>query len=71
MVKNLTTAPITITKGINVTQVVAVNMVPLMEAVPGMLEKLVEIQGIWQTRMPVVWRKGMLFQQLDLSGLEG
>ena len=37
----------------------------------GTLEKLDEIQGIQLTRMSVEWRKEMLFQQLELSGLEG
>ena len=38
---------------------------------PGTLEKLDKIQAIQQTRMSVEWRKKMLFQQLELSGLEG
>ena len=46
MVKNLTTAPITITKSIKVTQVVAMNMVPQLEVASGTLEMLDEIQGI-------------------------
>ena len=29
------------------------------------------MQGIQQTRMSVKWRREVLFQQLDLSGLEG
>ena len=71
MVKNLTATPITITKVIKVTQVVVVNVVPQVEVALGTLEKLYEIQGIQQTRMSVEWRKEMLFQQLELSGLEG
>ena len=43
MVKNLTAALITIAKGIKVTQVVAVNVVPQVEVVPGTLEKLDEM----------------------------
>ena len=35
------------------------------------MEKLDEMLGIQQTRMSVKQRKEMLFQQLDLSGLEG
>ena len=66
MVKNLTATPITITKGIKVTQVV----VPQMEVALGILEKLDEIQGIRQTRMSVEWWKETFFQLLELSGLE-
>ena len=51
MVKNLTAIPITIAKGVKVTQVVAVNVVPQLEVVPGTLEKLDQMQGIEQTRM--------------------
>ena len=71
MVKNLTTALTTITKGIKFAQVVAMNMLPLVEVAPGMLEKLDEMQGIQETRMSAEQRKEMLLQQLDLSGLEG
>ena len=71
MVKNLTANLITITKSITVTQVVATNVVPWVEVVLGTLEKLDDIQGIQQTRMSVEWRKEMIFQQLELSGLEG
>ena len=71
MVKNLTATPITTTKGIKVTHVVATNVVPQVEVIPGTLQKLDEIQGIQQTRMPVELRKEMLFHQLELSGLEG
>ena len=44
---------------------------PPVEVLPGTLEKVDEIQGIQQTRILVEWRKEVLFQQLDLSGLEG
>ena len=71
VVKNLTATPITLTKGIKVTQVVAVNVVPLAEVVPGTLEQLYEIQGIQWTSMSVEQRKKVFFQQLELSGLEG
>ena len=71
VVKNLTASLITITKGIKVSQVVAANVVPQVEVAPGTLEKLDEMQGIQQTRMSVEWRKEAVFQQLDLSGLEG
>ena len=67
----LTATLITIAKGVTVTQIVATNVVPMVEVVPGTLEKLDEIQGIQQTRMSVEQRKEMLFQQLELSGLEG
>ena len=69
MVKNLTA--ILITKGVRVTQVVATNMVHQVEVVLETLEKLDEIQGIQQTKMSVELRKEILFQQLELSGLEG
>ena len=70
MMKNLAATLNTITKGIKVAQV-AVNVVPQVEVVPGTLEKLDEIQGIQQTRMSLEQRMEVLFQQLDLSGLEG
>ena len=70
VVKNLTAAVITIAKGVKVAKVVAVNVVPPVEVVPGTLETLGEIQGIQQTRMSMQWRKEVLFQELDLSGLE-
>ena len=69
VVKNLMAAPITITKGIKVAQVAAVNVVPPVEITPRTLAKLDEIQGIQWTRMMVEWRKELLFQQLDLPGL--
>ena len=45
--------PITIAKGIKVTQVVAANVAPLVKIAPDTLEKLDEIQGIQQTKMMV------------------
>ena len=71
VVKNLMATPITIAKGIKVAQVVAANVVSLVEVASGTLEKLDEIQGIQQTRMSVEQRKELLFQQLDLYGLKG
>ena len=68
VVKNLTAIPITITKGIKVTQVVAVNAVPQLEVGPGTLEKLDVVQDIQQTKMSVEQRRKVLFWQLDLSG---
>ena len=44
---------------------------PQVEVAPGTLEKLDEMQGIQQTRMSVEQRREVLFQQLDVSGLEG
>ena len=44
---------------------------PLVEVVPGIFDKLDEMQGIQQTRMSVEQGKKMLFKQLYLSGLEG
>ena len=52
-VKNLMAAPITITKGIKVTQVVVANSVPPVKLAPGILEKLDGIQSIQQTKMTV------------------
>ena len=49
---------------------VVVNVVPPVEVTPGTLKKLDEIQGIQQTKMMVEQRKKLLFQQLDLSGLD-
>ena len=46
MVKNLTATPITITKGIKVIQVVAMNGLHQVEVMPRTFEKLDEIQGI-------------------------
>ena len=46
MMKNLMAALIIVTRGIKVTQVVAVNTVPQVEVVPGTLEKLDKIKGI-------------------------
>ena len=70
MIKNLTTALITITKGIKITQEVAMDMVFQVEPASATLEKLDEMQGIQQTKMSVEQRKEILFWQLDLSGLE-
>ena len=71
MVKNLTATLITIAKGVKVTHIVATNVVPQVEVTPGTLEKLDEVQGIQQTRITVEQRREMLFQQLELSGLDG
>ena len=71
IVKNLMAVLITITKGVKVTQIVAVNAVPQVKVAPKSLEKLDEMQGIQQTRMSVEQRREVLFHQLDLSGLEG
>ena len=60
---------ITIVKGGKVTQVVAANVVPPLEETPSTLEKLDEIQGIQWTKMMVEQRQKLLFQELDLSGL--
>ena len=71
IVKNLTATLISIAKCIKFAQVVAMYVAPHVEVAPGTLEKLDEIQGIQQNRISVEWRKEMLFQQLELSGLEG
>ena len=61
LVQNLLAIPITITKGVKVTQVVAANVVPPVEVTPNTLEKLDEIQGIQWTKMMVEQRKKLLF----------
>ena len=71
VIKNQTAVLIIIGKGIKVTQVVAANRVSPVKVMPGTLEMLDEMQGIWQTRMSIEHRKETLLQQLDLSGLEG
>ena len=71
IVKNLTTALITMAKGVKIAQVIAANAIPQVGNMPGMLEKLDKMQGIQRTKMSVEQRKEALFQQLDLSGLEG
>ena len=65
VVKNLTAILVTIAKGIKVTQVLAVNVIPQAEVAPGTLEELDKVQGIQQTKMLVERRR-----QLDLSALE-
>ena len=47
------------------------NVIPQVGVVPKTLEKLDEMQGIQKTKRSVEQRKEALFQQLDLSGLEG
>ena len=71
VVKNLTTALITIVKGVNIAWVIVVNAMPQVVVLSGMLEKLDEMQGIQRTKMSVEHRKEMLFLQLDLSPLKG
>ena len=53
MVKNLTTAPITIAKGVMIAQVTAANAIPQVGVTSGMLEKLNKMQGIQQVKMSV------------------
>ena len=57
LIKNQTAVLIIIGKGVKVTQVVTVNKVPPVEVMPGTLEKLDEMQGIWWTRMSIEHRK--------------
>ena len=71
MVKNLTAVLITITKGVKVAQVVAMNVVPPVRLTPRTLERLDKIQGSQQMRMSDEQKKETLLQQLDLSDLEG
>ena len=71
VVENLMAFLITIAKVVKVTEVVAANAVPKVEVAPKTLAKLDEMQGIQWTRMSVEGRREELFQQLELSGLEG
>ena len=71
VIKNQMAALIMIGKCIKIAWIVAANRVPPVEVMPGTLEKLDKIQGIQWTQMTFEWRKEMLLQQLDLSGLEG
>ena len=71
VIKNQIAVLIIITKGIKVSQVVAVNRLPSVEVMPWTLEKTDKIQGVWWTKMSIEHRKEMLLQQLDLAGLEG
>ena len=61
MVKKLTTTPISISKGVKITGVIAVNAIPQVGMSPGTLEKLDEIQGIQWVGMLVEQRKEALF----------
>ena len=63
--KTLTAIPITIAKGIKVTQVVAVNAVP-----PVILDTLEKLEEIQVSCGQFGQRKKLLFQQLNLSGLD-
>ena len=47
------------------------NVVPLVEVVPGTLEKLDEMQGVQRVKMLMGKQKEALFQQLELTGLKG
>ena len=62
MVKNLTSNLITIAKGVRIAQVVAVNAIPQVGVLPGMLEKLDEMQGIQRAMVSGEQRKEVLFQ---------
>ena len=64
------TSPITIAKGVKITQVVAANVVPPVKVTPNTLETLDEMQSIQWTKMMVGQRKILLFQQVDLSSLD-
>ena len=69
VVQNLLVIPVTITKGVKVTQVIAVNAVPQFEVASRTLEELDEVQGMQQPKMSNE-RREVLFQQLDSSGPE-
>ena len=71
VIKNQTAAPVIINMGVKVTWVEAANGVPLIDIMPGTLEKIDKMHGIQWTKMSSRYRKETLLQQLDLSGLEG
>ena len=71
VLKNLMVMPITIAKGIKITQVVAANAVPPVQVAPRNLEELDELQGIQETKTLVERQREVSLQQLDLSHLEG
>ena len=71
VVKNLTAALITITKAVKIAGVVAAKAILQVKISPATLEKLDKMQGIQRYTMSVEKRRETLFQQLDLSGLEG
>ena len=71
VVKNQTTVPITIAKGIKFTQALAANVAPKVEVVLGTLEKLDEMQGVQRVKMSTGQGKEALFQQLDCPGWRG
>ena len=62
VIKNQIAVPTIISKGIKVTQMVAADRVPPVEVIPGILEKLDEMQGVWWTKMSIQCRKEMLLQ---------
>ena len=62
LVKNLTTTPITITKGVKITWVIAANAIPQEGVSPLMLEKLNKMQGVQRAKMSVEQRKEALFK---------
>ena len=63
VIKNQIPMQITIGKGVKITWVVAANRVPPVEVVPGILEKLDEIQRIQWTQMITEQRKEMLWMK--------
>ena len=71
VVKNLMAILVTTVKGVKVTQVVAANAVPQEEVAPRTLEELDKVHGILWTKVSTERGREVLFQQLDLSDLEG
>ena len=68
VVKNLTAASITIAKDVKVTQVVAVNAVPLVELTSKTMRKSDEIQLIQQnTAYPAELDDGWTEEEISLS----
>ena len=72
VIKNQTAAPITIDKGINITQVVATNRVPPVDSYAWKIGEAGQNAGNSdRPRWLLNERKEMILQQLQLSGLEG
>ena len=67
VIKNQTAAPIIISKGLKVAQVLAANRAPPIEVMPRTLKKLDKMQAVQWTKMSIEYRKETLLQQLDLS----
>ena len=70
VVRNLIANPVTLKKNAPVTRMVAANAVPYIQIQPGRVEKLDAAQGIQKPKITVKQQREVLFEWLDLSGLE-